>query len=46
MYRLLTCVLGSFGVSSILLTEDDILNSCDKIWGNCANYDKEALTEL
>jgi len=46
VYRLLTCVLGSFGMSSLLLTEDGILDSCYEVWGNCANYDKEALMEL
>jgi hypothetical protein len=46
MYRLLTSALGPFGLSSLLFTEDIILDSCYEIWGNCANYYKVALMEL
>jgi hypothetical protein len=46
MYRLLTSVLGSFGLSSLLLTEDSMQDSCYEIRGSCANYYKKALMEL
>jgi hypothetical protein len=46
MYRLLTSVLGSFGLPSLLLTDDSIQDSCYEIWGSCANYYKKALMEL
>ena len=38
--------LGSFGLSSVLVTEDSTWDSCYEIWGNCGNSYRETLIEL